>query len=365
MSYERKIRVGITQGDINGIGYEIILKTLSDARMLELCIPIVYGSSKVAAYHRKALDMPAVPFNNIKSAEDAKDNMNNIVEVLGDDAKVELGCATEYAGKASLIALERAADDLNGGIIDVLVTAPINKHSIQSESFNFPGHTEYLESKIGSGHKSLMILFNDDVKVALVTTHLPVSKIAESINGELIVEKLSILNHSLIKDFGIIKPRIAVLSLNPHAGENGLLGSEEQNIITPAIAEANEKNILCFGPYAADGFFGSQQYKHFDGVLSMYHDQGLAPFKTLAMESGVNFTAGLPYVRTSPDHGTGFDIAGKNEASEESFREAIYKAIDLFRNREEYIQMNRSPLKKQYFDKSGDNVKLDLTKDEE
>jgi 4-hydroxythreonine-4-phosphate dehydrogenase len=365
MSYERKIRVGITQGDINGIGYEVILKTLSDARMLELCVPIVYGSSKVAAYHRKALDMPAVPFNNIKSADEAKDNMNNIVEVLGDDAKVEMGNLTDYAGKASYIALETAVADLKGNKIDVLVTAPINKHSMQSESFNFPGHTEYLEAKIGDGNKSLMILFNEKLKVALVTTHLPVSQIAGTITKDLIIEKLSIFNQSLIKDFGIIKPRIAVLSLNPHAGENGLLGSEEKDVIIPAINEANDKKILCFGPYAADGFFGSRQYEHFDGVLAMYHDQGLAPFKTIAMDSGVNFTAGLPYIRTSPDHGTGFDIAGKNEASEKSFREAIYMALDLFRNREEYIQMNRSPLKKQYFDKSGDNVKLDLTKDDD
>lgn len=365
MSYERKIKVGITQGDINGIGYEVILKTLSDARMLELCIPIVYGSSKVAAYHRKALDMPAVPFNNIKSAVEAKDNMNNIVEVLGDDAKVEFGNATEYAGKASYVALEKAVADLKGGNIDVLVTAPISKYSVQNENFSFPGHTEYLETNIGGGNKSLMILFNENLKVALVTTHLPVSKIAESISKDLIIEKLSVFNQSLIQDFGIIKPRIAVLSLNPHAGENGLLGSEEQDIIIPAINEANDSKILCFGPYAADGFFGSRQYEHFDGVLAMYHDQGLAPFKTIAMESGVNFTAGLPYIRTSPGHGTGFDIAGKNMASEVSFREAVYMALDLFRNREEYLQMNRSPLKKQYFDKSGDNVKLDLTKDDD
>ncbi|MEF9923347.1 MAG: 4-hydroxythreonine-4-phosphate dehydrogenase PdxA [Muribaculaceae bacterium] len=365
MSTERKIRVGITQGDINGIGYEVILKTLIEPRILELCTPVLYGSSKIAAYHRKALEMPQIPFNNISSANEVKDNVNNLVEVINDDTKVELGVQTPAAGKAAFIALECAIADLKAGLIDVLVTAPINKHSIQSNEFQFPGHTEYLEAAFGEGKKPLMVLFNERIKVALVTTHLPISKIPESITATNIAEKLEIFNNSLIKDFGIVCPRIAVLALNPHAGEDGLLGKEEQEIIIPAISKANTNKIVCFGPYAADGFFGNEQYKHFDGVLAMYHDQGLAPFKTIAMESGVNFTAGLPFIRTSPDHGTGFDIAGKNEASEESFREAIYQAIDLFRNRRTYIQMTSNPLRKQYFDKSSDNVVLDLTKVEE
>lgn len=365
MSNERKIKVGITQGDINGIGYEVILKTLSEPGMLELCTPVLYGSSKIVTYHRKALDMPQIPFNNITSANDLRDGVNNLVEVLNYDAKVEIGTLTPSAGKAAHIALEIAVADLKAGLIDVLVTAPINKHSIQSENFNFPGHTEYLEASIGNGDKSLMILFNDRIKVALVTTHLPVAKIPEAITIESITEKLKIFNLTLIKDFGIVAPRIAVLSLNPHAGENGLLGKEEQEVIIPAIEGANAKKIICFGPYAADGFFGNELYKHFDGVLAMYHDQGLAPFKTIAMESGVNFTAGLPFVRTSPDHGTGFDIAGKNEASEESFREAIYKAIDIYRCRHTYLDMKSNPLKKQYFDKGSDNVILDLTKVED
>ncbi len=365
MSNGKKIRVGITHGDPNGIGYEIILKTLEEPTIAELCTPVVYGSSKLAAYHRKALEMPQVPFNIIQNANAIKDGANNLVEVLPGEVKVEIGAESKEAGKAAFISLERAVADLKHGLIDVLVTAPISKHSIQSDEFHFPGHTEYLESAFGDGNKSLMVLFNDFLKVALVCTHLPLADVPQAITKEAILEKLDIFNESLIKDFGIVRPRIAVLSLNPHAGENGMLGTEERDIIIPAIAEAESKRITCFGPYAADGFFGNEQYKHFDGVLAMYHDQGLAPFKTIAMESGVNFTAGLTYVRTSPDHGTGFDIAGKNEANEQSFREAMYKAVDIYRNRRNYLQSRSNPLRKQYFDKSNDNVVLDLTKVED
>lgn len=364
MEQNKKIRVGITHGDINGIGYEVILKTLAEPRMAELFTPIVYGSSKALSYHRKALDLPNVNFNMVTRGEDAADNVNNLVEVLDNEVKIELGTPTETAGQAALASLKRAADDLRNGIIDVLVTAPINKHTIQSDEFHFPGHTEFLEQRIGEGNKVLMILCTDNLRVALVTTHIPVSQIAQSITKELILEKLRIFNESLMRDFDIIKPRIAVLALNPHAGDNGLIGTEEAEIITPAIEEAYADKILCFGPYAADGFFGSAQYKHFDGVLAMYHDQGLAPFKTIAMENGVNFTAGLPYVRTSPDHGTGYDIAGSNHADETSFRSAIYRAIDIFRNRTRYYEMYSNPLRKQYIDKSGDKEVLDLTKDD-
>ena len=351
MSQGNKIKVGITHGDINGIGYEIILKTLSQPGFGELCTPIVYGSSKALSYHRKALEMANVNFNLIKSASDAITGANNLIEVLGDDVKIELGVASDYSGKAAFASLERAVADLKNNEIDVLVTAPINKDAIQSESFHFPGHTEYLEA-CADGSKSLMILCNDNIRVALVTTHLPISRISAALSKDLIVEKIKIFNESLRRDFGIIRPRIAVLALNPHAGENGLLGSEEQQIITPAVEEAYGKHILCFGPYAADGFFGSGQYTHFDGVLAMYHDQGLAPFKTLAMDSGVNFTAGLPFVRTSPDHGTGYDIAGKNQANDESFRAAIYRAIDVARNRRRFAEMYRNPLRRQYVDRS-------------
>ena len=364
MKENKKLRVGITHGDINGIGYEVILKALEDNRILELCTPVIYGSAKIAAYYRKGMGLQTPAFNQIMSAADIKDKDYNIINVVPEETKVEPGISTPIAGQAAFAALERAIADMRNGEIDVLVTAPINKHNIQSETFTFPGHTEYLETSAGDGNKSLMILCNDSVRVALVTTHLPINKVPEAITQERILEKLVIFNRSLIKDFGIVAPRIAVLSLNPHAGENGLLGKEENEIIIPAIEEARKNKILCFGPYAADGLFGSGQYNRFDGILAMYHDQGLAPFKTIAMTDGINFTAGLPIVRTSPDHGTGYDIAGKGEADAESMRCAIYHAIDIHRNRRRYEQMKRNPLRKQYFDKSNDNVVLDLTKEE-
>jgi 4-hydroxythreonine-4-phosphate dehydrogenase len=278
---------------------------------------------------------------------------------------VELGQPGKQAGKAAFEALEAAVSDLKRGDIDVLVTAPINKDNIHSEEFNFPGHTEYLEASTGDGEKALMILCNDTMRVALVTTHVPLAKVAQAINKENIIQKLHTFNKSLMRDFGIQNPRIAVLALNPHSGDNGLLGNEEKDIIAPAIQEASDDHIMCFGPYAADGFFGNNQYRRFDGVLAMYHDQGLAPFKTIAMNEGVNVTAGLPIVRTSPDHGTGYDIAGKGVASEASMRHAIFTAIDIYRNRQRYDDMYRNPLKKQYFDKGKDNVVLDLTKIED
>ncbi len=365
MANEKLIRVGITQGDTNGIGYEVILKALQNQQMTELFTPVVYGSAKTASYHRKALELQPVSMNVIRNSADIKDGVNNLVEVANEEVKVELGVSSEIAGRAAFDALERAVADLKQGYIDVLVTAPINKKSIQSEQFTFPGHTEYLEASIGDGDKALMILFSDKIRVALVTTHVPVSRIGEYITKEAVLDKLFAFNRSLKSDFGIVRPRIAVLSLNPHAGDGGLLGKEEQEVIAPAIAEAVEKKVVAFGPYAADGFFGNEMYKHFDGVLAMYHDQGLAPFKTIAMESGVNFTAGLPYVRTSPDHGTGYDIAGKNEANEQSMREAIYAAIDIYRNRCNYAEMTQNPLRRMYFDKSGDKEVLDLTKVED
>ena len=365
MANEKLIRVGITQGDTNGIGYEVILKALQNQQMTELFTPVVYGSAKTASYHRKALELQPVSMNVIRNSADIKDGVNNLVEVANEEVKVELGVSSEIAGRAAFDALERAVTDLKQGYIDVLVTAPINKKSIQSEQFTFPGHTEYLEASIGDGDKALMILFSDKIRVALVTTHVPVSRIGEYITKEAVLDKLFAFNRSLKSDFGIVRPRIAVLSLNPHAGDGGLLGKEEQEVIAPAIAEAVEKKVVAFGPYAADGFFGNEMYKHFDGVLAMYHDQGLAPFKTIAMESGVNFTAGLPYVRTSPDHGTGYDIAGKNEANEQSMREAIYAAIDIYRNRCNYAKMTQNPLRRMYFDKSGDKEVLDLTKVED
>ncbi|MBQ3191294.1 MAG: 4-hydroxythreonine-4-phosphate dehydrogenase PdxA [Bacteroides sp] len=354
-----KIRVGITHGDINGVGYEVILKAFSDPVMFELCTPIVYGSPKVAAYHRKALDLQTT-FSIINMAEEAQEDRLNILSCTDDELKVELTKPTPEAGKAALDALEKALEDYREGLIDVLVTAPINKHTIQSESFHFPGHTEYIEERVGEGHKSLMILMKNDFRVALVTGHIPVKDIASTITRELIMEKMSIFHRSLKMDFGIDSPRIAVFSLNPHAGDNGLIGSEEQEVIIPAMNEMIAKGIQCFGPFPADGFMGSGNFCHFDGILAMYHDQGLAPFKALAMDEGVNFTAGLPIVRTSPAHGTAYDIAGQGIATENSFRQAIYTAIDVYRNRIVEERIHARPLRKHYYEKKDDSDTLKL-----
>ena len=357
----RKIRVAITHGDINGISYEVILKALEDNRMLELCTPIVYGSAKIATFYRKNLEMPQITFNQAATAEEIKDGVYNIINVIGEDTKVEPGVSSEIAGRSAFTALERAVADLRAGEVDVLVTAPINKKNIQSETFSFPGHTEYLEASLGEeGDKAMMILCNENMRVALTTIHKPLSQVPQSISRELVCERIKTLNASLRRDFGITSPRIAVLSLNPHAGEDGLLGNEERDIIIPAIQDAKDKKILVFGPYAADGFFGIGRFVKFDGILAMYHDQGLAPFKALAMDSGINFTAGLPYVRTSPDHGTGYDIVGRGEASAESMRQAIYTAIDIYRNRQREDACTKRPLKRQYYEKGADNEVLDL-----
>ncbi|WP_018709972.1 4-hydroxythreonine-4-phosphate dehydrogenase PdxA [Phocaeicola barnesiae] len=356
---ERKIRVGITHGDINGVGYEVILKAFSDPTMLELCTPIIYGSPKVAAYHRKAMDIQTT-FSIVNSRADIQDGRVNILNCTEDELKVELTKPTAEAGKAALSALEKALQDYREGVFDVLVTAPINKHTIQSDTFHFPGHTEYIEERVGKGEKALMILLKDDFRVALVTGHIPVSEISRTLTKELIMEKMAIFHRSLKQDFGIDSPRIAVLSLNPHAGDEGLIGTEEQTVIIPAMQEMMAKGVLCFGPYPADGFMGSGNYAHFDGILAMYHDQGLAPFKALAMDEGVNFTAGLPIVRTSPAHGTAYDIAGQGIASEDSFRQAIYVALDVFRNRQIEREINARPLRKQYYEKRDDSDKLKL-----
>lgn len=356
---DSKIRIGITQGDINGVGYEVILKTFSDPVMLELCTPIIYGSPKVAAYHRKSLDL-STNFSIINSASEAGYNRLSVVNCTDDEVKVEYSKADQEAGKAALGALEKAIEEYKEGLIDVIVTAPINKHTIQSEGFSFPGHTEYIEERLGNGSKSLMILMKDDFRVALVTGHIPVSEIAGTLTKELIKEKLVTFNRSLKFDFGISAPRIAVLALNPHAGDEGLLGKEEQEIISPVIQEMVAQGMLCYGPYPADGFMGSGNFTHFDGVLAMYHDQGLAPFKALAMDEGVNYTAGLPVVRTSPAHGTAYDIAGKGVACEDSFRQAVYVAIDVFRNRQLEKTARANPLRKQYYEKRDDSDKLRL-----
>ena len=357
---DKKIRVAITHGDTNGIGYEVILKTFAEPAMLDLCIPIIYGSPKVAAYHRKALNLQT-NFSIIENAKDAQEGRLNLLTSFEDEVKVDLGQPSPEAGQAALKALDRAMTDYRMGLYDVLVTAPINKNTIQSDMFHFRGHTEYIEQSVGEGQKALMILMNDTLRVALVTTHLPIKDVAKAITKENIIEKATIFSQSLKRDMRISAPRIAVLALNPHAGDGGVLGTEEQDIISPAIAELEQQGVLAFGPYAADGFFGSGTYAHYDGVLAMYHDQGLAPFKTLALENGVNFTAGLPIVRTSPDHGTAYDIAGKGIADEQSFRQAIYAAIDIYRNRQNYDEPLADPLPKLYHEKREDGEKARFT----
>ena len=340
-----KIIIGITHGDINGIGYEVILKTLSDNRMLETFIPVIYGSPKVAAYYRKNLDIQGFNLNIVNSIEEINIKRVNIINCVDDEIKVEIGISTEEAGKAAFAALERATEDLKKGALHALVTAPINKKNIQSAAFKFPGHTEYLENKFGTETPALMMLINDVMRVAVVTGHIPVNNIATELTQKLIVDKLSVLNAALKKDFSIGRPRIAVLGLNPHAGDDGVIGNEEQTVIIPAMKAAEVQGIICVGPYPADGFFGSGNFNKFDAVLAMYHDQGLIPFKTVSMDTGVNYTAGLSVIRTSPDHGTAYDIAGKNIASEESFRQALYLAYDIYQNRILNEKISANPLK--------------------
>jgi 4-hydroxythreonine-4-phosphate dehydrogenase len=364
---DSKIKVGITHGDINGVGYEVILKAFEDPTMLELCTPVVYGSAKIAGYYRRGMNLPQLRHAIIDSAADAAEATLNFVNVIDEDVHVEPGKSTEAAGAAALAALERAVADLKAGAIDVLVTAPINKSNIQSDAFHFAGHTEYLQAALAEGeddtHRALMVLCSENLRVALATTHLPIAQVAAAITQPLIEEKLRLLNQSLIGDFGIHAPRIAVLALNPHAGDSGLLGSEEETIIRPAIEQVRQEKIMAFGPYAADGFFGAGHHTKFDGVLAMYHDQGLAPFKALNMDDGVNLTAGLAYVRTSPDHGTAYDIAGRGEADASSMRHAIYTAIDAYRNRRRQAEAVADPLKKLYVERGRDNVVLNLDKD--
>ena len=342
---KEKTVIGITHGDINGIGYEVIIKTLAESQMTELFTVVIYGSSKMAAYHRKNIDAPNFNLNVIASAKEINPSKINIINCVSDDVKIELGQSTQEAGQSAFAALERATEDLKQGLLDTIVTAPINKNNIQSEAFRFPGHTEYLEQKFGNNSPALMMLVNNMMRVAVVTGHVPVKDVSSQLTKEKIVEKLIVLNTSLKQDFAIVRPRIAVLGLNPHAGDNGVIGNEEAEIIALAIREAEEQGILCFGPYPADGFFGAGSFNQFDAVLAMYHDQGLIPFKTLSMETGVNYTAGLPVIRTSPDHGTAYDIAGQNKASEESFRHAIYLACDIHKNRTWHTEITANPFK--------------------
>jgi 4-hydroxythreonine-4-phosphate dehydrogenase len=348
------LRIGITHGDVNGIGYEIIMKTLSDARIFELFTPVVYGSSKVASYHRKALDISDFNFNIVKSAEFAQQGKANMVNIYQQEIKIDLGQCTDIAGEVAFLALEAATDDLKRGHIDALVTAPINKQNIQSEAFHFPGHTEYLAQKFGVG-ESLMLMVSHNMRIGVITGHVPLAAVSGLISKALVLKKIRLLNQSLTRDFGIRKPRIAIFGLNPHASDKGVIGHEEEQVVIPAIQQAFEEGILAFGPYPADGFFGSSAFRDFDGILAMYHDQGLIPFKALSFKSGVNYTAGLPYVRTSPAHGTAYDLAGKNQASPDAFREALYLAVDVVRNRRMYQEITANPLSASSLDADSDN----------
>lgn len=352
---ENKFKIGITQGDTNGIGWEIILKALADPRMTELFTPVIYGSPKAAAYYRNTVaEIEAFSFNPVASAAEARRGKANLV-ACGETADIAPGKPTPEAGRAAVEALCAAMRDLKAGHLDALVTAPFDKETVQADDFRYTGHTEYLAAELEG--EAMMILCSDVLRVGLVTKHIPVSEIARNITKERIVHDLNTLRRALIEDFGIVEPRIAVMALNPHAGDGGLLGREEQEIIRPAIVEAFSKGVLAFGPFAADGLFAGGGYAKYDGILAMYHDQGLAPFKSLSPD-GVNFTAGLSAVRTSPDHGTAFDIAGKDKADPQSMRNAIYAAIDIAEHRRAWAEWTRNPLQRAERDRGGRDVSV-------
>lgn len=357
-----RLRIGITQGDTNGVGWEIILKILSDSRIAELCTPVVYGSANAAAYYTKSLkDVEPVKFNIVAGGEYASEGRMNLVECGAAEIKITPGKPSKAGGEAAAAALRKAIDDLKAGNIAALVTAPIDKEMIQNDDFRYTGHTEFLAAELEG--QPLMIMTSELMRVGLATIHVPVAQVAEALSKELIVERIAQINTSMREDFGVVRPRIAVLALNPHAGDGGLLGAEENDIIKPAITEAFENEILAFGPFAADGFFASGQFKNYDAILAMYHDQGLAPFKTLT-PNGVNFTASLSAVRTSPDHGVAYDIAGKGIADEQSMRNALYEAIDIVRRRREWKAWNRNPLQHFERDKGRDVSVKDLPETE-
>ena len=343
LEQEGRIKVGITCGDVNGIGLEVVMKTFLDNRMHQVCTPVIYASNKLVSQQRKLLNLTDFQYQTVKSSNEVILRKTNVLNCWEEEIPVEWGKPTEISGMHAFKSLEAATEDLRDKKIDVLVTAPINKHTIQNPDFNFQGHTEYLSAKFDSPDY-LMFLVSETLRVAVVSGHIPVKDVAAHLSIEKIVKKLQLMNKSLKRDFGFRKPRIAVLGLNPHAGDSGLIGVEERDIIQPAVKQAFDSGLFVYGPYSADGFFGSGSFRKFDAVLAMYHDQGLVPFKTISFSTGVNFTAGLPVVRTSPDHGTAYDIAGKGTANEDSLRDAIYTAIDILKKREEYDEVTAKPL---------------------
>ncbi len=357
-----KIKIGFTHGDINGIGYELILKTFSNQKMIDFCTPIIYGTAKALTYHKKALNVTDFNFHLIKKASHAKPNKINFINIYDEEVKIDFGKTSGDAGKLAYYALKSAVSDLKENTIDALVTCPINKDNIQHKDFKFPGHTEFLANAM-QVKSPLMLMVNNLIRIGVVTGHIPISLVSENLSQNLIFDKISVLYQSLQTDFGFRKPRIAVLGLNPHAGDNGLLGKEESEIIIPAITKAEEKGMLVFGPFPADGFFGNSSYKEFDAVLAMYHDQGLIPFKTLGFDSGVNFTAGLPVIRTSPAHGTAYEIAGKGIASVDSFMESIFLAKEIFKNRALMDEFGKNALKLSIADIEKDNAHDDADKE--
>jgi 4-hydroxythreonine-4-phosphate dehydrogenase len=341
-SKHHKIKVGISVGDFNGIGVEIILKALKDKNITDFLTPVIFGSGKLFSYQKNVFKLQS-NFNYVQDAKEAASGKLNIVNLWKDNVNVDFGTPTEESTKMAIDSLEAATNALMKGDVDVLVTAPINKDEMMKQGFKHAGHTGYIEEKFGK--KGLMFLVTDNLKVAVSTHHIPVSEISNNISKGKIKEQIKILNQCLIEDFCIQKPKIAVLGLNPHAGDGGVIGKEEIEIIQPAVKELFDEGIMAFGPYPADSYFQPEKYSAFDAVLAMYHDQGLAPFKTLAYEEGVNYTAGMPFIRTSPDHGVAYDIAGENLADEQSFSEAIFTAIKIFRNRSEYQELSENRLK--------------------
>lgn len=339
---DNKLVVGISQGDINGIGLEVILKTFQETGITEICTPVLFSSQKTVSYYRKVMGIEEFNFHPIRDLAQINAKKVNVFVCYEEEVNIEMGKASDVGGKYAAISLEKATEALLANKIDVLVTAPINKHTIKNPGFNFIGHTDYLGKKL-NGNPLMIMCSQLGLRVALATDHIPLKEVATKITVDGLAEKINLFYSTLVKDFAVRKPRIAVLGLNPHAGDNGTIGSEDQSIVKPAIEKVKGDKMI-YGPYSADGFFGSAAYKQFDGILAMYHDQGLIPFKTLAFNEGVNYTAGLSHIRTSPDHGTAFEIAGKNVASEQSFKNAVYAAIDIYKNRKLYSEITANPL---------------------